>query len=59
MCIAMMAAIWGCLRRDPQGDGGVRPGDWLVLLIGGTLIIGLALVVLGAICEQPAVHKND
>jgi len=49
MCIAMMAAIWGCLRRDPQGDVGVRPGDWLVLLIGGTLIIGLALVVLGAI----------
>lgn len=34
-------------RGAIQGDGGMRPGDWLVLLIGLTLIVGLALVVLG------------
>ena len=37
-------AIW----RGPQGDGGMRPGDWLVLLIGVVLIVGTALTVLGA-----------
>jgi hypothetical protein len=36
------------IRRGPQGDGGMRPGDWLVLLIGVVLIIGTALMVLGA-----------
>jgi hypothetical protein len=36
------------IRRSPRGDGGMRPGDWLVLLIGVALIIGTALMVLGA-----------
>ena len=35
-------AMW----RDPQGDGRMRPGDWLVLLIGSALIIVTALVFL-------------
>ena len=35
-------AMW----RDPQGDGRMRPGDWLVLLIGSVLIIVSALVFL-------------
>jgi hypothetical protein len=35
-------AMW----RDPQGDGRMRPGDWLVLSIGSALIIVLALVLL-------------
>ena len=34
-------AMW----RDPQGDGRMRPGDWLVLLIGSALIV-TALVFL-------------
>ena len=35
-------AMW----RDPQGDGRMRPGDWLVLLIGSALIIVSSLVLL-------------
>jgi hypothetical protein len=42
------SALFSPLRRGPQDDGGMRPGDWLVLLIGVALIIGLALVLLGA-----------
>jgi hypothetical protein len=36
------------IRPGAQGDGGMRPGDWLVLLIGVVLIIGTALMVIGA-----------
>ncbi len=32
--------------RDPQDDGRMRPGDWLVLLTGSALIIVSALVFL-------------
>jgi hypothetical protein len=32
--------------RDPQGDGRMRPGDWLILLTGSALIILAALVLL-------------
>jgi hypothetical protein len=35
-------ALW----RDPQGDGRMRPGDWLILLIGSALIIVSALELL-------------
>jgi hypothetical protein len=35
-------AMW----RDPQRDGRVRPGDWVVLLIGMALFIGSGLAVL-------------
>jgi hypothetical protein len=35
----LLFAMW----RDPQGDGRMRPGDWLVLLIGSALIIVTAL----------------
>jgi hypothetical protein len=35
-------AMW----RDPQGDGRMRPGDWLILLIGSALIIVSALELL-------------
>jgi hypothetical protein len=35
-------AMW----RDPQGDGRMRPGDWLVLLCGSALIIVTALAFL-------------
>jgi hypothetical protein len=35
-------AMW----RDSQGDGRMRPGDWLVLLIGSVLIVVSALVFL-------------
>ena len=38
----VLFAMW----RDPQGDGRMRPGDWLVLLIGSALIIVSALVFL-------------
>ena len=38
----VLFAMW----RDPQGDGRMRPGDWLVLLIGSALIIATALVFL-------------
>jgi hypothetical protein len=38
----LLFAMW----RDPQGDGRMRPGDWLVLLIGSALIIATALVFL-------------
>ena len=38
----LLFAMW----RDPQGDGRMRPGDWLVLLIGSALIIVTALVFL-------------
>jgi hypothetical protein len=38
----LLFALW----RDPQGDGRLRPGDWLVLLIGSALIIVSALVLL-------------
>ena len=37
-----LLALW----RDPQGDGRMRPGDWLVLLIGSALISVTALVFL-------------
>jgi hypothetical protein len=32
---SLFFAMW----RDSQGDGRMRPGDWLVLLIGSVLII--------------------
>jgi hypothetical protein len=35
-------AMW----RDPQDDGRMRPGDWLILASGSALIIGLALELL-------------
>jgi hypothetical protein len=38
----LLFAMW----RDPKGDGRMRPGDWLVLLIGSALIIGSALELL-------------
>ncbi len=38
----LLSAMW----RDPQSDGRMRPGDWLVLLIGSALIIATALVFL-------------
>jgi hypothetical protein len=31
---------------DRHGDGRMRPGDWLMLLVGAALIIGSGLVVL-------------
>jgi hypothetical protein len=40
--IGLFLAMW----RDPQGDGRMRPGDWLILLIGSALIIGSALELL-------------
>jgi hypothetical protein len=36
------SAMW----RDPQGDGRMRPGDWMILLNGSALIIVSALVLL-------------
>jgi hypothetical protein len=38
----LFLAMW----RDPQGDGRMRLGDWLILLIGSALIIGSALELL-------------
>jgi hypothetical protein len=38
----LFLAVW----RDSQGDGRMRPGDWLVLLIGSALIIVSALKLL-------------
>ena len=38
----LLFAMW----RDPQGDGRMRPGDWLVLLCGSALIIVTALAFL-------------
>jgi hypothetical protein len=38
----LLFAMW----RDTQGDGRMRLGDWLVLLIGSALIIATALVFL-------------
>jgi hypothetical protein len=36
------------MRRGPQCGAGIRPGDWLLLWIDMAIIIGLALVVIGA-----------
>jgi hypothetical protein len=41
------SALFYAMRRGRQGDGGLRPGDWLLLSIGMALIIGVALVVIG------------
>jgi hypothetical protein len=40
--LRLFFSMWG----DPQRDGSMRPGDWLVLLIGMALFIGSGLVVL-------------
>jgi hypothetical protein len=45
--IARGSALFYAMRRGRQGDGGLRPGDWLLLSIGMALIIGVALVVIG------------
>jgi hypothetical protein len=34
------------MRRYPDGNYRLRPGDWLILLIGVVLVIGSGLVVL-------------
>jgi hypothetical protein len=39
---SLLFAMW----RDPQGDGRMRPGDWLVLLTGLALIVVSALPLL-------------
>jgi hypothetical protein len=41
--------LFCAMRRGRQRDGGMRPGDWLLLSVGAALIIGLALVVIGAV----------
>ena len=38
----LLFSMW----RDPQDDGGMRPGDWVVLATGSALIIVSALVFL-------------